>query len=205
MIDQEAVRNAFLGMGLVGSEADGILRKFNVILKADNANYLIGREFDLIENMGGEPSRKLAEKVLIDAAQWCAVATFGGIMGSDEWKQMIEPNISNSQDKFAGIVAITNCLGWGKVTDWKLDEEAKTLDLTVSHSYYVEAFKSRYGKNAQFPICYMWTGVAGGYLDLLFDKRPGTFTGVENECAAISGDVCKFSAKESKKKFGFNM
>ena len=84
MIDHDAVRNAFLGLGLVGDEKDGILRKFNVILKADNAGYLVGREFDLIDNMGGEPSRKLAEKVLIDAAQWCANATFSGIMSSGE-------------------------------------------------------------------------------------------------------------------------
>jgi hypothetical protein len=205
MIDHDAIREAFLSLGLVGDENTGILRKFNVILKADNAAYLVGREFDLIDEMGGEPSRKLAEKVLIDAAQWCANATFGGIMDSDEWKQMIEPNIENIQDKFSALVALTNCFGWGKITDWKLSEEDKTLEFTVSYSYYVETFKNRYSKQAEFPVCYMWTGVAGGYLDLLFGKRPHEFTGTELECAAVSGDVCKFSAKQTKSKFGFDI
>ena len=205
MIDHDAIREAFLGLGLVGDEETGILRKFNVILKADNAGYLVGREFDLIETMGGEPSRKLAEKVLIDAAQWCAIATFTGIMDSDEWKGLIEPNVNNIQDRFSGIVALTNCFGWGKITDWNLNEEAKTLDFTVAHSYYVDTYKNRYGKASTFPICYMWAGVAGGFLDLLYKVRPHTFTGTEVACSAVSGDVCKFNAKETKKKFGFDI
>ncbi len=206
MIDHDAIREAFLGLGLVGDEKSGILRKFNVILKADNADYLVGREFDLIEMMGGEPSRKLAEKVLIDAAQWCAFATFGGITTSDEWKQLIEPNVHNLQDKFSGMVAITNCLGWGKITDWKLSEEDKTLEFSVAHSYYVNTFKKRYDKQAKFPVCYMWNGVAGGFMDLLFEEKVNTFTSAETECVAVTGgNVCKFSAKLTKKKFGFDI
>ncbi|HOO96629.1 MAG TPA: hypothetical protein PKV16_03605 [Caldisericia bacterium] len=205
MIDHNAIREAFLGLGLVGDESTGILRRFGVILKADNADYLVGREFDLIDSMGGEPSRKLAEKVLVDAAQWCAISTYRGITTSDEWNQLIEPNVQNIQDKLSAIFAITNCLGWGKVADWKLDESAKTLDFTVEHSYYVDAYKHRYSSESKFPICHMWTGVVGGIMDLLYDQKPHTFTGTEEVCAAMSGDVCKFSAKESKKKFGFDI
>lgn len=205
MIDHNAIREAFLGLGLVGDENTGILRRFGVILKADNADYLVGREFDLIDSMGGEPSRKLAEKVLIDAAQWCAISTYKGITTSAEWMQMIEPNVQNIQDKLSAIFAITNCLGWGKVSDWKLDETAKTLEFTVEHSYYVDAYKHRYNTDAKFPICYMWTGVVGGIMDLLYDQKPHTFTGTEDACSAVSGSICKFSAKETKKKFGFDI
>lgn len=203
-IDSDAIRSAFLSLGLLGDEKTGILRRFNVILSASPTDFFVKREFDLIDQMGGEPSRKLAEKVLIDAAQWCANGTFGGIMASPEWAQMIEPNVKNLQDRLAGLVAITNCLGWGKISDWTLDENEKTLKMTVDNSYYVDTYKKIYGKNAQFPICYMWTGVTAGYLDLLFAQRPNTFTATEVSCAAVSGNVCVFEAKASKAKFGFN-
>ncbi len=206
MIDQDAIRESFTGLGLFGDDKTGIIRKFNVILKADSANYLLGREFDLIEAMSvSEESHRLSEKILIDAAQWCAFATFGGIMDSDEWKEIIEPNVENVQDRFSGLVAVTNCLGWGKITDWKLSEEDKTLEFTVSHSYYIDAYKKRYGKNSESPICYMWTGISGGYLDLLFGNKPHIYTGTEIACAAVSGDLCKFSAKQTKSKFGFDI
>jgi len=203
-IDHDSIRNAFLGLGLVGDQQSGILRRFGVILAANTSDFLVGREFDLIDSMGGEPSRRLTERVLIDAAQWCANSTFQGIMDSPEWKTLIEPNIKNIQDRLSGLVAITNCLGWGKIIDWHLTEENKTLYFSVKYSYYVDAYKRRYGKNSAFPICYMWTGVAAGYLDLLFGTSPNTFTATESNCSAIGGDLCAFEAKLAKTKFGFN-
>lgn len=203
-IDQVGIRKAVMELGLFGDEKTGILRRFGVILSALPSTLYVYREFDLIQQMGGEPSRKLAEKVLIDAAQWCANGTFGGIMASPEWKALIEPQIQNMQDRLQGLIAITNCLGWGLISDYKLDESAKTLQMTVKHSYYIEAYKKRYGKNSEHPVCYMWTGVAAGYLDLLFGQKPNTFVAIETACAARSGDVCVFEAKMSKTKFGFN-
>ena len=46
-IDHDAIRNAFLGLGLVGDQNSGILRRFGVILAANTSDFLVGREFDL--------------------------------------------------------------------------------------------------------------------------------------------------------------
>ncbi|HNW31514.1 MAG TPA: 4-vinyl reductase [Caldisericia bacterium] len=203
-IDQAGIRKTVLDLGLFGDEKTGILRRFDIMLSAFPTAFYVYRELALVKAMGGEPSRKLAEKVLIDAAQWSANQIFSGVMASPEWKSLIEPKIQNMQDRLQGMIAITNCLGWGFVTDCKLDESAKTLQLTVKNSYYIDAYKNRYGKNSDYPICYMWTGTAGGYMDLLFGQKPNTFVATETTCAAKSGDICVFEAKISKTKFGFN-
>ena len=77
-------------------------------------------------------------------------------------EELIEPKIQNMQDRLQGMIAITNCLGWGFVTDSNL-MKAQNTQLTIKHSYYIDAYKNRYGKNSEYPICYMWTGTAGGY------------------------------------------
>ncbi len=199
-INSDEIREAFLTLGLVGDEETGILRRFGVILACNSVDFLIEREIEFINSLGSK-ALKLGEKVLIDAAQWCANATFGGIMDSEEWAQLIEPNISTISDRFDGLVAITNCLGWGKITSYELDEEKEELKFVVDYSYYIEPWVDRFGKTDR-PICYMWTGVAGGYLDLLFGSKPHDFVGDETECAAMGASSCVFSAKKLKKKYG---
>ncbi len=203
-IDHDSVRKAFLSSGLFGDEKNGLLRRYGMFFSASPVDFLVFREFEFIEQIGSEASKQIAEKVLIDAAQWCAYGTFGGIMASPEWKSLIEPNLNGIQDRLSGLVAITNCLGWGKIIDWSLDQASKTLSLTVENSYYVGAFKRRYGKTTANPICYMWTGVAAGYMDLLFGQHPNTFTATEKTCAAAKNDTCTFEAKLAKEVFGFD-
>ncbi len=203
-IDHDLVRNAFLSLGLFGDKKSGLLRRYGMFFSVSPVDFFVFREFDLIGQMSSDASKQIAEKVLIDAAQWCANGTFGGIMASPEWKSLIEPNINGIQDRLSGLVAITNCLGWGKIVGWDLDQASKTLSLTVENSYYVGAFKKRYGKNASNPICYMWTGVAAGYMDLFFGQHPNTFTATEKTCAASGGGTCTFEAKLAKAVFGFD-
>jgi len=198
-IDHDQVREAVAGLGLVGDKDSGILRRFGVILANNSVDFLVGREIDLIDYLGPK-ALNLAEKVLIDAAQWCANATFGGIMASEEWKGLIEPQIETLQDRYSGLVAITNCLGWGKIVDFSLDEASEKVNFTVEHSYYVDAWKNRFG-TADRPVCYMWTGVAGGYADLLFKGKVHSHVGIETECAAQKGTLCKFVGEPHSKKY----
>jgi hypothetical protein len=200
-IDHDQVREAVMSLGLVGDEKRGQLRRFGVILNVNPVPFLVGREVDFINTLGPQ-ARNLSEKVLIDAAQWCANATFGGIMASQEWAALLTPQIHNVQDRFDGLVAITNCLGWGKITDYKLNENAGELEFTVRESYYVDYWLDKYGKSER-PVCYMWTGVAGGYLDLLLGSKVHEFTGEEVHCGARDGgEYCTFKARKIKRKFG---
>jgi len=198
-IDHDKIRNGVLGLGLVGAPDTGLLRSFGVILANNPVDYLVGRESDFIKLLG-DSARPLAEKVLIDAAQWCANATFGGIMNSKEWAGLVEPMVDNTADRFEGLVAVTNVLGWGRIASWKLDENAQELTFRVDYSYYVKDWIDHYGKSDR-PICYMWTGVAGGYMDLLFGKKVHEFQGEEVECGATGAPACVFRARRIKKKF----
>lgn len=199
-IDHKAVREAFQGMGLYGDPESGLMRRFGVLLNIAPVDYWVARELDFIRKMGAA-ALKLSEKVLIDAAQWCAHGTFGGIMASAEWAAMIAPQIKTVHDKFDGLVAVTNCLGWGHISQYQLDESNQTLEFTVEHSYYVGYWLDKYGK-AERPICYMWTGVAAGYMDLLFGSKVHDFTAEEVACAAVDGGTqCRFRAERLKTKF----
>ncbi|MGC8880142.1 MAG: V4R domain-containing protein, partial [Anaerolineae bacterium] len=95
----------------------------------------------------------------------------------------------------------TNCLGWGRISHFQLDEPNQTLELTVEDSYYVGYWLDKYGKSER-PICSMWTGVTAGYMDLLFGNKIHEFTAEEVECAAVTGGKqCRFRAERLKKKF----
>jgi hypothetical protein len=199
MVDHDVIRNAF--GGLVGDEETGLVRRFGVILNACQVEFLVGREVNFINALGAS-SRGLSEKVLIDASQWSANATFQGIMDSPEWAQLVTPTIKTMADKLDGLVAVINCLGWGKMSDVQLNEATLELKFNVQHSYYVKYWLDRYGKSDR-AICYMWTGVAGAIMDLLYGSKVHEFDGEELSCAAMTqGDVCSFRARKIRKKFG---
>jgi hypothetical protein len=198
-VDHAKIREGVMGLGLVGAEDTGLLHTFGVILANNPVDYLVDRELDFISLLG-DSARPLAEKVLIDAAQWCANATFGGIMESQEWAGLVEPMVSSTADRLEGLIAVTNVLGWGHISKWDLDEDKQELTLQVDHSYYVKNYLDRHGKS-EVPICYMWTGVAGGYMDLLFGKKVHEFEGKEVKCGAMGDDACVFEARRLKKKF----
>lgn len=200
-MNPDVIRDSFMKLGLRGDKETGLLRNFGVILANNSVDFLVGRELDFIEKMGSS-AKEIVEGVLIDAAQWCANATFGGIMASPEWAQLIAPNVKTVEDKLDGLIAITNCLGWGKIDSYKLDKETQQLSLIVKESYYVEPYKNRLGK-ADHGICYMWTGVAAGYMDLLFGKKVNDFKAKEVKCGAKGDQYCEFIATPEKKGFGY--
>lgn len=198
-VDHAKVRDGVLSLGLTGNEETGLLRNFGVILANNPVDYLVDREIEFIKLLG-DTAKPLAERVLIDAAQWCANATFGGIMASGEWAGLVQPMIENTRDRLEGLIAVTNCLGWGHISAWELNEDLPELTFTVKDSYYVKTYVDRYGLSDR-PICYMWTGVAGGYMDLLFGKKVNEFTGEEIQCGGRGEGQCVFRARRIRKKF----
>ena len=67
--------------------------------------------------------------------------------------------------------------------------------------YYVKNWIARYGKSDR-SRCYMWAGVAGGYLDLMYGTKVHEFLGEEPECGCVTGkDECVFTSKKIKKKY----
>ncbi|MBD3287182.1 hypothetical protein GF337_00115, partial [candidate division KSB1 bacterium] len=134
----------------------------------------------------------MVENSLVDAAQWCCNATFGGIMESQQWKDLIEPMVENAHDRMTALSAVTNCLGWGHLDSFELDEQTKDFQMIVKNSYYLNAFKDN---KSDKPRCYMWTGVAAGYMDLLFGKKVHSFEAKEVKCVCKGDEHCEFHVK----------
>jgi hypothetical protein len=197
-VDEKVIQDGVLGMGLRGDPETGILRGFGVILAINTVEYLVERELDFIKAF--PQAETMAEKALVDAAQWCCNATFGGMMKSPEWDGLIAPMVKTNRDKLEALHAVQNTLGWGRVVGYELNEEARTYTLKVQHSYYTDAYLSRYGKS-QKPRCYMWLGVAAGNMDLVFGDKVHSFEGTEVNCEAMGDDLCVFSVKPKRSLF----
>ncbi|MDZ7262268.1 MAG: 4-vinyl reductase [candidate division KSB1 bacterium] len=194
----QEIQKALLSMGLRGDPENGLLRAFGVILAINTVDYLVDRELEYLNVF--PKAERMVENSLVDAAQWCANATFGGIMQSKEWASLVEPMIQTRKDRLDGLVAITNCLGWGRIDQIELDEEKQQLKMIVKHSYYVDSYLKRYGRS-QKPRCYMWQGVAAGYLDLILGSKVHDFEAKEVKCGCMGDEYCEFHSRPVPKLF----
>lgn len=191
-VNAKAIMDGVLGMNLRGDPQTGLLRSFGVILALNPVDYLVDRELEFLHKY--PDAIGMVEKCLIDAAQWCANATFGGMMKSPEWAGLCEPMIAGPKDRLEALHAVQNCLGWGRISGYDLDEKNKKYRMTVDSSYYVGNYVREFGKS-HCPRCYMWTGVAAGNMDLLFGAKVHDFEAVEVECSAMGAERCVFEAR----------
>jgi predicted hydrocarbon binding protein len=197
-VDGKAIQDGVLGMGLRGDPETGLLRGFGVILAINSVSYLVERELDFLRAF--PQAEKMAENALVDAAQWCANATFGGMMKSQEWAGMIAPMVKTKRDTIEALHAVQNTLGWGRIESFELDEKALTYTLRVQHSYYVKPYLERHGKSEK-ARCYMWLGVAAGNMDLVFGTKVHSFEGREVKCETMGDDICEFTVKQKRSLF----
>jgi hypothetical protein len=197
-VDAAKIAQGVLGMGLRGNPETGLLRGFGVILAINLADYLVGRELEYLRRY--PDAMEMMEASLVDAAQWCANATFGGMMKSPEWDGLCAPMIANTRDQLEALHAVQNCLGWGHVSDYAFDPEKRSYRMVVKHSYYVDNYLRKFGASDR-PRCYMWTGVAAGNMDLLLGGKIHEFEAKEVQCAAMGADACVFEARPVPKLF----
>jgi hypothetical protein len=197
-VNEKVIRDGVLGMGLRGDPNTGLLRGFGVILAINTVEYLVERELEFIKAF--PEAERMAENALVDAAQWCGNATFGGMMKSPEWAGLIAPMVESKRDTLEALHAVQNTLGWGRIIGYDLDENAKTYTMRVKHSYYIKPYLSKHGKSVK-PRCYMWLGVAAGNMDLVFGTKVHSFEGQEVQCEAMGDDVCEFSVKQKRSLF----
>ncbi|MBD3290938.1 hypothetical protein GF337_19180, partial [candidate division KSB1 bacterium] len=90
-VNIEKIQNAILSDEFKGDQETGLLKAFGVILAINSVDYLVNRELEYIKVF--PKATHMVENSLVDAAQWCCNATFGGIMESQQWKDLIEPMV----------------------------------------------------------------------------------------------------------------
>ncbi len=179
-------------------ESKGIIPLFGVYLSLFSVHYYNRLSFDFERKLG--PARQAeAASLLVKAAQECGYATFHGIRNSWEWSEIVEPMIDRKEDRIRGFVAVAVAFGWG---DLKIRElvPGEFLGIRVDDSYEARGHIKHYGL-AETGKCYMLSGVAGAFMDLLYgeDYPDGCFTfrAGEPRCRAKGDAYCEFAVRRS--------
>jgi hypothetical protein len=177
-IDEKKIIDAFLSLKMEGG-SDGLIQMSNVYLTSFYTQFWNDFSFDFeaealkAKGMGAGDE---ISKVLIIAAEDCALNTFYAIMNSNEWLSIIQPMIENDEDKIYALNAIQNALGWGNIEVKEIVPKEK-LVLKINSSYEAVGYQVKYSK-ATSGKCYMLTGVAAAFMELIYN-------GVKNDPADL--------------------
>ncbi|MEQ8353134.1 MAG: hypothetical protein RH862_16775 [Leptospiraceae bacterium] len=165
-VDEAGITSAVRGIPLEGG-SDGLIPAFGVILTRHFANYYNYISYETtkqITEATGEPD--LARDLFVEAGHVCAFNTFGGIMLSDEWYGMIEPQCKTREDWASGIVAVANAFGWGYWSISQLNPN-ESLQMNVEGDYESNHYLRTFALSAH-PRSYLFTGGSAGVMNLLY-------------------------------------
>jgi hypothetical protein len=198
-INEKAIVDALSKMAIVGNE-EGLIPAFGVYLTNMYTDYYNDLSFELEREMQSAGLAPVVGTLLIDAALQCGYNTFHGISTSAEWKALIEPMIEKREDILYGMAAVTNALGWGRVSIVEIVPNEK-LVIQMPKNYESEGYLQKYGR-AESGKCYMWAGVASAWMDLVYGKPyPDgmyTFEAKEVKCRAKGDPYCEVVATRVK-------
>ncbi len=179
-------------------ESKGIIPLFGVYLSLFSVHYYNRLSFGFERELG--PARRAeAAALLVKAAQECGYATFHGVRNSWEWGEIVEPMIDRKEDQIMGFAAVAVAFGWG---DLKVREliPGQVLRIQANDSYEARGYATDYGI-AESGKCYMLSGVAGAFMDLLYgeDYPDGCFTfqAKESRCRAKGDSYCEFTVQRT--------
>lgn len=196
-IDETTTIQSFAEMPIHGND-DGLIPVFGVYLSHTPVDFFNLVCILFIENMRQKNLFGAAKRLLVDTAENCAVNTFGGFMNSQEWQQLVVPQIKDAQDSLFGIIALINALGWGNLRVLELDI-GERLVLESLNGYEALGFKS-FRDLGSHPQCFMMLGVATGIMELLYSEgtyqeKFGTFVAKETQCIACGAESCIFEVR----------
>ncbi len=165
-VDEEGITDAVRGIPLEGG-GDGLIPAFGVVLTRHFANYYNYISYETsrqITEATGEPD--LARDLFVEAGHVCAFNTFGGIMLSDEWYGMIEPQCKTREDWASGIVAVANAFGWGY---WSITEltPSESMSIIVEGDYESNHYLRTFPRSDR-SRSYLFSGGAAGVMNLLY-------------------------------------
>ncbi len=169
-IDYSAIRDALTSIPIEGSDEDGLINAFGVLLTRHYANYyaLISlRTLMAMEKQFGLDGISIVRELLVEAGHVCAFNTLGGIMMSPEWGGLIKPMIKDRNDWLHGIIACCNALGWGMFEIDSAIEHENTTTFKITNAYESNSFLKSAGK-ISMPVCYFLDGAMAGVMNLIY-------------------------------------
>ncbi|HMU38283.1 MAG TPA: hypothetical protein PKE31_04675 [Pseudomonadota bacterium] len=212
-IDEAAIIEAISNLAFSGNE-EGLIPAFGLYLTKHLADYYNRISFATLRRLERDPA--LVEDgryLLIESGHVCAFHTFGGIMKSAEWDAVVRPMLETREDWLLGLVAIVNCLGWGR---WSVESlvPSERLVVRVNDSYEATGWLRDYPRADQ-GRCFLACGGVAGLMNLLYvgdiTQAPelsdaayrrlfceeDSFIARETLCIAKGDAVCEFIAERA--------
>ena len=154
----------------------GLIEGFGVLVNQLPADFWNGFAERLSSKVAPE-MLEATEFLLINAAQECGYHTGFGIITSDEWKAVVEPQIEKiPEDILHGAFAILAAWGWANTEIIELIPGEKMI--IRAYDYY-EADIVKYGKSPKYSA-YMVRGICSAFMGLAYggayhagEKSPG--------------------------------
>lgn len=194
-INKQQIIDTVITLPIYGNEL-GLIPMFNVYLANTPQTFYSLISINYLDAMAKNGKGHIAEKSLINDAEFCAMNTFSGILDSDEWASLIAPMVKEQRDKVFGLLAIANAMGWGKIFV-KEHPSSDSLVLASSNGYEGYGFLQLRKNKAQKGQCFMLSGVAAGLMSLIYQKgnfsdRLGIYQTSESRCMCWNDDYCEF-------------
>ncbi len=168
-VDYVGIRNAVAEMPLEGSDEDGLIHAFGVLLTRMYANYynlITYLTIEAVKNELGDMGMPVIEALFREAGHVCGFNTLGGIMVSAEWDALILPQLKTREDWMHGIVAVMNALGWGTIRINKL-LPGEYLEMQYNSDYENNAFIAL-NMDYPRPANFLFQGGTVGLMNLLY-------------------------------------
>lgn len=170
-IDEEAIINAVAGLPLFGKSGvddTGLIDAFGVVLTNHFADYYNHISYKTYYDMiGGGMPLDHTRDVFVQGGHICAFNTFGGIMSSPEWYQLVAPLCKDDADWIHGMVAVINALGWGV---WRVEkiEPGNKLIIRMYNSYEGVGYRRIYPQSTETQLSFLNMGATQGLAHLLW-------------------------------------
>jgi hypothetical protein len=185
-INRQKIIDTLSNMTLIPSN-NGLFEKCNVLITRLPSQFWNGFA-DRLVNKAPPDLLEATEYLLYNAAHECGYHTGHGIITSQEWLEVVDPMIENTEDKLYGAYAVLAAWGWADAEIIKLIPNQQLI--IRAHNYY-EADIVKYGKNHRFSA-YMIAGISAAFMELVYagdydpqGKPIGTFV-----CKQIKGLEC---------------
>ncbi len=167
-VDENQIISVVKTIPLHGSEESGLIEAFGAVLTNHFADYYnrISYESYFALRDAGIPDED-SKELFIQAGHVCAFNTFGRVMKSPEWYELVVPMCDTKEDWFHGMIAVLNTFGWGIYRVEKLDPAGETI-VRVYNSYEGIGYRRMYPKSNDKVLSFLAMGAVLGLVHLLW-------------------------------------
>jgi len=167
-VDEDKIITALREMELCGDAETGLIVAFGAVLTNHFADYYnrISYESYFALCAAGIPEED-SKEMFIQAGHICAFNTFGRIMESSEWYELVVPMCAKKADWLHGMIAMLNGLGWGIYRIEKIVAEDEFV-VRVYNSYEGVGYRRMYPQINDKNISFLAMGATLGLVHLLW-------------------------------------